>query len=264
MNTHWLRGKSVAIVGASSVLGRNLIYYLVTVYDCKVLAIDEDTTELKKLEKVDLLKSNISLYSFNTSSPKSWQSFATELGDVGIDILINCKYSLSKFSNFHKEPVASIVKSINTNYLTSIYSIKYFFPFLKKSRTPTILNIACPLSLCVNKGASSYVANIDALKKLTEMLSREYEEIYISWCVLRGVRVELYKQQEEDLEKKLDSCARPIGNMAIRIIEGLSKRRKKIILGKHAKLLETCLNYFPKTTKYVAKKFAEHRHIKTI
>ena len=53
MNTHWLRGKSVAIVGASSVLGRNLIYYLVTVYDCKVMAIDEDTTELKKLEKVD-------------------------------------------------------------------------------------------------------------------------------------------------------------------------------------------------------------------
>ena len=262
MNTHWLRGKTVAVVGASSLLGRNLIYYLISLYNCNIIAIDDNVNSLNNLKENVAIKENLNVYEFKITSPKYWDDFASGLNIDVIDIVINCKYELSRFKSFENIKIDDLSKNMSINFLTSIYSCKYLLPYLKKSKTPSIVNIVNPLSKLVKSGAISYNASLEALRAFTEMIDDEYKDFYVAWCIVNNTKTDLYKNQEESIKDYLEKSSASISNVSVKIVEGIAKKRKKILVGKRAKILFVLETYFPKSTRYAYKKMVLNKGLK--
>ena len=118
------------------------------------------------------------------SRQENWQSFRDELVDnnISVDILINNAGFMLPFSKFENYSDADINEIVNTNFLSVVNSTKILLPLIKKSKTPTIINIASAAGLCAVVGQSMYCATKFAVKGFAaqKSLTRTAGDIHIA------------------------------------------------------------------------------------
>ena len=266
MKNEWIRGKTVVIVGASAGVGKHLAFNLILKYNCKILAISNEENEMESYyNKLGEYASNMEYYIFDAQDEKNWVSFAENLkqNDTNIDALINCVGELPKFSSFENYTQKDLVRYMNINFYSSVFAIRHLLPFLKKSSRPAIVNMSCLASSLSVGGTSIYSASKSALKSYTEVLADELDQkFYIGLVLLGVVSSDFYKNQEQNISKKLLSKATTPLSASNSIIKGILRKKRRIVVGIDANIYYHSSRLFPNLTHNFIKARIKRKNLK--
>ena len=234
---NFLFNKTVVITGASGGIGFNVAKLLIEKYNCKIIGIARNEEKLlKNIETLGDKKENFSYKLFDVSVKENWNDFYDYLveNNVQIDVLINnagFMLPFEKFENYSEDEIESI---ISTNFLSVIYATKKLLPLLKKSTHPTICNIASSAGMCAVVGESMYCATKFAVRGFTETLQQDYKkEIYVAGVYPGFIRTNiLHKMSVSDKNNKLiNKLMMPVEKASKKIVNGLAKKKKRMVMG---------------------------------
>ena len=227
------KSKLFVVSGASSGLGRILTEKLIS-DGCKVIGIGRNEAKFVDFkttlgDKSDMLETEI----FDVSDEIGWKNLAAKLAARGdaLNGLVNCAGVFPPFRKAVDFTVSDIESVMKTNFLSSVYAVKNLLPFLEKSGFPTIVNVSSAAALASIVGTSGYSASKSALKAYT-------------------ARTDIMRSQNTsfDEDKLVKKMSMPADRMAGKIFRGITKKKRRMILGSDAKILNFFYRLMPKTT----------------
>lgn len=247
------KGKLFVVSGASSGLGRIITEKLVS-DGCKVIGIGRNEAKFDDFkatlgDKSDMLETEI----FDVSDEIGWENLAAKLAARGdaLNGLINCAGVFPPFRKAVDFTVSDIESVMKTNFLSAVYAVKNLLPFLEKSGFPTIVNVSSAAALASIVGTSGYSASKSALKAYTEILAEELRgKAYVGLVMPGFARTDIMRSQNTsfDEDKLVKKMSMPADRMAGKIFRGIRKKKRRMILGSDAKILNFFYRLMPKTT----------------
>ena len=260
MKKNWLFGKTAIITGASGGIGAAVTKLLIEKYDCKVLGIARNKERLNAVkaslgDKAD----NFTYCVFDVSVRENWQTFAEELAasDFKPDILINNAGFMLPFKRFEDLSFEEIDEIVATDFVSDLNSVKYLLPIIKRSATPAIVNVSSAAGLCAVVGESMYCAVKFAVRGFTETLIEEYNgKIYVAGVYPGFIRTEILKRMSvTDKENKLiNKFMMPVDKAAKKIVKGIARRKKRMVMGLDGRSMSFFGRLFPKATPALVRK----------
>lgn len=248
-----LKGKLFVVSGASSGLGRILTEKLIA-GGCKVIGIGRNEAKFDDLkvflgDKSDMLETEI----FDVSDEIGWKKLAAKLSESGsvLNGLINCAGVFPPFKKAVNFTVSDIEGVMKTNFLSAVYAVENLLPLLKKSGFPTIVNVSSAAALASIVGTSGYSASKSALKAYTEILAEELRgKAYVGLVMPGFARTDIMRSQNTSLDenKLIKKMSMPADKMAGKIFRGITKKKRRMIFGFDAKILNFFYKLMPKTT----------------
>lgn len=247
------KGKLFVVSGASSGLGRILTEKLVS-DGCKVIGIGRNEAKFVDFkttlgDKSDMLETEI----FDVSDEIGWKNLAAKLAARGAALngLINCAGVFPPFRKAVDFTVSDIESVMKTNFLSAVYAVKNLLPFLEKSGFPAIVNVSSAAALASIVGTSGYSASKSALKAYTEILAEELRgKAYVGLVMPGFARTDIMRSQNTsfDEDKLVKKMSMPADRMAGKIFRGIRKKKRRMIFGFDAKILNFFYRLMPKTT----------------
>lgn len=237
MKNKQLYGRTVIITGASGGIGFNVAKILIEQYDCKVLGIARNEEKLLSAKNSLNGKSeNFSYFPFDVTDRAKWAEFKEYLEKNGIfpDMLINNAGFMLPFAKFEKYSQEEIDDIIKTDFLSVVVATRTLLPLIKKSDTPAIINVSSAAGLCPVVGESLYCAVKYAVRGFTETLIQDYKkQIYVAGVYPGFIRTNiLHRMSVVDKENKLiQKLMMPAEKAAKKIVKGISKKKKRIVMG---------------------------------
>lgn len=247
------KGKLFVVSGASSGLGRILTEKLIS-DGCKVVGIGRNEAKFVDFkatlgDKSDMLETEI----FDVSDEIGWKNLAAKLAARGdaLNGLINCAGVFPPFRKAVDFTVSDIESVMKTNFLSAVYAVKNLLPFLEKSGFPAIVNVSSAAALASIVGTSGYSASKSALKAYTEILAEELRgKAYVGLVMPGFARTDIMRSQNTsfDEDKLVKKMSMPADRMAGKIFRGITKKKRRMIFGFDAKILNFFYRLMPKTT----------------
>ena len=251
----WLVGKSVVITGAGSGIGKCITKILIQEYSCTVIGIGRSKDKLVSLQKELAGLSNLFSYRvFDVSNESCWNEFAKELvfTDNHIDVLINNAGVLHSFLKANDLQLADIESAMNTNFYGAIYGMRSLWNILQKSTTASIINISSSASLCALAGISAYSASKAALRSFTESMQGEYKDMYISFVCPGLTKTAIFRNQATSgKDKRVNMLSMDVEKMANKIVNGIRKHKKRMVIGLDAKFMDSLYRLCPKLSRKI-------------
>lgn len=260
MKRKWLRNKVVIISGASGGIGFSVAKTLIEKFDCTVIGIARNKVKMQKaIDTLGDKKDKFIDFYFDVSSLSSWQDFKVELENRGIapDILMNNAGFMLPFKKFDALTVEEIEEITKTNFSSVIYSVKTLKPLLDKSKTPAIVNVSSAAGLCAVVGESMYCATKYGVRGFTDTIRQDYKKKYYVSGIYPGfIRTDiLNRQNTTDKENKLiNKIMMPLPKATRRIIRGLKRRKKSIVMGFDGTSMNIFGRLFPHFTASLVRK----------
>ncbi|MBQ7236282.1 MAG: SDR family NAD(P)-dependent oxidoreductase [Clostridia bacterium] len=254
MGKSWLYNKTVLITGASGGIGFSVAKLLIEKYDCKIIGIARNESKmLKAIETLGEKKKNFSYHLFDVSVKENWQKFYNYLTDnkIMIDLLFNNAGFMLPFAKFEKYSESEINEIIKTNFIANLTSINTLLPIIKQSKTPAIVNVCSAAGLCAVVGQSMYCATKFAMRGFTETLQQEYKrQIYIGGVYPGFIRTDILNRQSDDAKnnKLINKLMMPLDKATKKIVKGISKKKKRIVMGFDGCSMSFFGRLFPKMT----------------
>ncbi len=254
MKNSWLNGKTVIITGASGGIGFNVSKILIEKYDCKIIGIARNEEKiLSSVQSLKDKKNNFFYLLFDVSKKENWKILTDYLDKNAIipDVLINNAGFMLPFSKFEKYSDKEIEEIINTNFVSDVISVKTLLPYLKKSKTPSIINVSSSAGLTVVVGESMYCATKFAVRGFTESLIQEYKkQIYIAGVYPGFIKTDILNRMSvKDKENKLiNKLMMPVEKASKKIVNGIKKKKTHIGLGIDGKSMAFFGRIFPNLT----------------
>ena len=135
---------------------------------------------------------------------------------------------------------------MNANFYSAVFSIRHLLKFLKQSSEPAIINISCLASSLSVGGTSIYSASKSALKSYTQILSSELDnKFYVGLVLMGAVNSDFYKNQNPEISKKILNQAINPRIAAKLILQGIEKKKGRIVVGFKAQLYDYATRLFP-------------------
>lgn len=266
MKNKWIYGKKVVLSGASSGIGKEIAKILITKYNCKVIGIGRNEKSMQELmTELGDLANNFLYKLFDVSIKDNWKNLSEEFqkNNFQVDILINNAGMLPQFNIFEKYNLEDFKKVIEVNYFASVYSIHYLLSNIKRSSTPSIINISSSAALCPLAGTSSYSSSKAALKSFTECLIEDYrKEIYIAYVCPGFTKTNIFRDQGVRTEKLIDFVSASCEKNSNKIVKKIIKKRKRIVVGFDAKLMDTFYRHFPRSFSHTCSTVLKKSKIK--
>lgn len=267
MNKEWLRAKTVVISGAGNGIGKYLSYDLVKKFGCRIIGIDVDEESLVNL-KTNIINQGgeFEFYCFDAKVEANWLKFAQDLVEknIMIDVLINATGQSPKFNNFYNYSHKETNNIMSINLYSCIFAIKALHNLLKKSRTPTIINLCCSSATMGIKGTSIYSASKSALKCYTEVLQQELDGFYVGLFILGLVKSNFWKYQEDVLKSKLNKRAMTVEDASKKIIIAINKRKIRAVIGLDAFLSDSLTRLMPHRAQKMFNKYLNKKKYRLI
>ena len=260
MKKCYLQNKTVVISGASGGIGFSVAKMLIEKYNCKIIGIARNEKKLlTAIETLGEKKSNFSYRIFDVSLRENWQNFAKELTDnnTQIDVLINNAGFMLPFAKYEKYSNAEIDEIVATNFSAYLYSITTLLPLLKQSKTPAIVNVSSAAGLCAVVGQSMYCATKYAVRGLTETLQQEYKkQMYVGGVYPGFIKTDILNRQSESGRKNklINGLMMPINKATKKIVKGIAKKKKRIVMGIDGKPMAFLGRIFPSLTPTIITK----------
>lgn len=258
MKQDWIRGKTIIVSGAGNGLGKYLTYNLITMYNCKVIGVDVDEIALSNLKtKIDEAGSNFEYFCFDAKNEVNWTKFASILNDekIVVDILINCIGQTPKFDSFDKISYKETSQVMATNLYSCIFAIKSLYNNLKKSRTPSIINLCCSTINIAPVGSSVYSASKSALKCYTEVLQQELDDFYVGLFMLGLIKTDFWKNQSVVLQEKLNKRALSPQKVTEKIIKCIIGKKRRAVIGIDAYISDRLSRLMPYKAKVLFNRY---------
>lgn len=237
MKNKRLYGKTVIITGASGGIGFNVAKILIEQYNCKVLGIARNEEKLLSAKNSLNGKSeNFSCFPFDVTDRAKWAEFKEylEKNEIFPDMLINNAGFMLPFAKFEKYSQEETDDIIKTDFLSVVVATRTLLPLIKKSDTPAIINVSSAAGLCPVVGESLYCAVKYAVRGFTETLIQDYKkQIYVAGVYPGFIRTNiLHRMSVVDKENKLiQKLMMPAEKAAKKIVKGISKKKKRIVMG---------------------------------
>lgn len=254
MKNKRLYGRTVIITGASGGIGFNVAKILIEQYDCKVLGIARNEEKLLSAKNSLNGKSeNFSYFPFDVTDRAKWAEFKEYLEKNGIfpDMLINNAGFMLPFAKFEKYSQEEIDDIIKTDFLSVVVATRTLLPLIKKSDTPAIINVSSAAGLCPVVGESLYCAVKYAVRGFTETLIQDYKkQIYVAGVYPGFIRTNiLHRMSVVDKENKLiQKLMMPAEKAAKKIVKGISKKKKRIVMGADGRSMSFFVRIMPSLT----------------
>ena len=260
----FLYGASVIITGASSGIGRIAVKKLIKDYGCTVLGIARSRDALISLgEELGEDIRSFTFLDFDISNREKWNELATNLGDKQYDILINNAGVMPEFKKTTDYDEFEFERVIEINLLGAYYATKAILPHLKRGGRAGVVNISSSAALCPLAGTSAYSASKSALKAFSECLSAEEgKSVYIGYACPGFTKTNLFRSSESFYDSKLISalCSNA-DKMTSKILRGINKRKRRMVFGADAKLMQAFYKVAPTLSAHIISKIMEKSSI---
>lgn len=260
MSKNWLKNKTVIISGASGGLGFSITKTLIEKYDCTVIGIARNEQKLiKNRESLGNKKDKFIYKLFDVSERKNWIEFSTWLDEQGIrpDILVNNAGFMLPFKKLENVSDQDIDEIIKTNLASCVYSSKALIPVLKESNSPAIINISSAAGLFPVVGESMYCLTKFGVRGFTEALRQDYKgKIYVCGVHPGFIKTNLMDRMEISGKNNgiIDKVMMPVEKACKKIIKGISKRKKRIVIGFDGRLMHFLYKIMPRTAPAIMRK----------
>ena len=231
-----MHNKTVIISGASGGIGFGIAKRLIEQYNCTVIGIARNEEKMKaNMETLGEKKDKFSYYLFDVGVKQNWIDFALSLEQKGIvpDMLINNAGFMLPFTKIEKLSDSEIDEIVAVNFMSVVYSTRILLPLIKKSPTPSIINIASSAGICAVVGESMYCATKFAVKGFTETIMQEYPEIYIAGVYPGFIRTNILHRMDDSAKnnKLIDWFMMPLDKATKKIVKRIKRKKKRIVLG---------------------------------
>lgn len=239
-------GKTVVVSGASSGIGKAIASYLIKKHDARVIGLARGFERLQAVRAE--LGEKFVPYSLDVTSKDGWGELFSYLVNNRIEVsaLINCAGALPEFKAFDKTQIEELEEIMKLNFLSCAYAYKAIEPILEGGAA--VVNVSSASALCPFGGVSTYTATKSALDAFTASISCERKDIRISSVLPGFVRTDIMKNQQ--ISKKearlIRSFSADAGKVARKIVRRVSKRKRRILVGKDARALDLVWRVFPK------------------
>ena len=262
-----IENKVVVITGAASGIGRALAIEFASLgaklslndYDAIGL---EDTRQLikEKCPSVDVFTKI-----FDVSNLVEFSEFANETASKfdSIDVVINNAGISTSKGKIEDITFNDIYKVLDINIKGVVSGSKLFIPHLKKEKEASLVNISSVFGIIAPPEQSPYVASKFAVKGFNESLYLELKNtsICVSSVHPGGIKTNIGKNSKrvyhtkeeeyllEEFEKK--ALITSPETAAKIIIEGIKKKKRKILIGKDAKLINLLNAISPRLMRFI-------------
>jgi short-subunit dehydrogenase len=245
----------VAVVtGAASGIGRHTAIELAK-RGCHVAISDVNMAGLEETaELVRAHNRNVSLHLVDVGDRQTMSDFAdaviAEHGAVHI-IVNNAGVSLTV--KFEEQTLDDLEWIVNINLWGVIYGCHFFLPHIRKADEGHIVNISSLFGLIGVPRQSAYCLCKAAVRGFTESLDMELADTDIGVsCIHPGaVATGIVRNGRtmngfdvEEASKLIDKGMHPAGAANI-IVDAIASGKKRVIVGRDAKIIETLQRMFP-------------------
>lgn len=252
------KNKVVVVTGAGSGIGRALAIQFaksgakLALNDFKANTLNE-TCALAKIEGAEVFET-----SFDVSSKEAVAKFADEVvkhfGRVDIAVN-NAGIGLGDYL-VHEVDLNLFERVMSINFYGVLYGSHYFIPHLLKQPEASLVNISSIFGLTGINRSSAYCSSKFAVYGLNQCLWNEYADTHMTVHSVHpgGINTNITQNsldynsvadtklhdafQKEFLKLTPDYAASVI-------IEGIKNKKKKILIGKEANLLDFAVRMFP-------------------
>lgn len=241
-----LREKTVVISGASSGIGKAIASCLINRYGARVVGLARGFERLQKV-KAELGESFIP-YPLDVTSRSGWSELFSYLVNnrIKVSALINCAGALPEFKSFDKTEIDELENIVKLNFLSCAYAYKAIEPILDDGAA--VVNVSSASALCPFGGVSTYTSTKSALNAFTAALACERSDISFSSVLPGFVKTDIMKNQQISgkEERLVRSFSADADKVARKIVNRVRRRKKRIVVGKDARLLSFLYRDFPK------------------
>lgn len=249
-----LKDKTVLITGAASGIGRALAHKFNQI-GAKIVIVDINENDLKETQSICKFKENCFEYIMDVSQHENWQTLHKFLGEKKLipDIVINNAGRAMSHVSINDVAIEDFEKIMKTNFWGVFWGTKEFLPdLLAKESQTAIINVSSAFGLMACGWASPYTTSKFAVRGFTEALRQELRgtNILVSCVHPCGVKTGIAKNahiaknveiteemitKAKEFEAKSQTTAEQAAEI---ILEGISKNKKRILVGQDAKLID--------------------------
>ncbi len=245
-----LTGSRVLVTGASSGIGRALAVRLGAA-GAHLLLTARRIERLRELS--DELHSRgveVRLCEGDLTVAETRQRLAVQVAQnfQGLDLLVNCA-GLGAIGAFQQANESRLRRIMEVNFFAPVELIRQMLPYLKRGRSPLIVNVGSVLGHVAVPKKSEYCASKFALRGLTDALRCELrsEGIEILWVAPNTTRSEFFDQL---LEREGQVAVNPLSSspdqVARHIERAIRRGRMQRILTLSGRNLIRAQFFFPR------------------
>lgn len=260
--------KLIIVTGGGSGMGRNLVLALLK-KGARVAVIDinekglEETTALVPENKKALVTFKLDITD-KQAVEKTIDQIVSEMGPI--DGIINNAGIIQPFKKLKELDYSVIERVLNVNWWGTMYITKTLLPHLLTRPEAHIVNVSSMGGFFAFPGQTIYGASKAAVKMMTEGLIQELSDTNVHVSVVFPGAVNTNIMSNSGLENTVDPEEASKQNMMLSadkaadiIIAGIEKNKKRIFVGKDAKIMDTLYRLSPnRAVSFIAKKMGHH------
>lgn len=258
-----LNGKVAVVTGAGSGIGRSLALQLAAQGVSLALNDWNEVNLQQTLDEVQQAGANAWGKAFDVSRREEVYRFAeavqAHFGQV--DIVVNNAGITQEQQMIERiEDYEAFEKIININMWGVIYGSKAFLPYLRQRPEAALVNVSSIFGVIGYPNQGPYVASKFAVRGFTETLRIELARTPIAVTCVHpgGIKTNIVRNIATDNPRRLEQFAKVFDRMAPtsadeaarQILEGIRKKKKRVVIGPDARKLDLLSRHFPSAYEY--------------
>lgn len=258
-----INGSAAAITGAASGIGRALALELAA-RGCDLALADRDEGGLKETAAQVKAKYSrtVSVHRTDVSDPGQIEAFASTAAQShpNLNILIN-NAGIALLGQFHEVSQQQIEALMGINFWGVVHGVRAFMPQLQRQREAHIVNVSSIYGIIAPPGQTAYAAAKFAVRGFSESLRHELEvnksPVRLSVVHPGGVATRIVHNatmgssitdnaRRSTTIDRFDAMAKTTpAEAAQRIIRGIEKNEKRILIGNDARFMDLLQRFRP-------------------
>lgn len=244
----YLYGARVIVTGASDGIGKEIVRLLVGRFNCVVLGIARGKDKLAALKTE--LGGNFDYIAGDVTDKSLWERTAAKFDDEPYSVLVNNAGIMPPFTVALNQTDEELRRVIEVNYFAPVTATHILLPRMKAAFPhPVVVNVCSSSALCPLAATSAYSASKSALKAFTEALAAEEKGRTYVLCVFAGfTKTSLFRDSDGFFaEKKVSKISSTPQKTAKKIVYGMAKRKRRMIIGADARAMNFFYKLAPKS-----------------
>lgn len=258
----YLYGAHVIVTGASDGIGKEIVRLLVGRFNCTVLGIARGEEKLAALKTE--LGGSFRYIVGDVTDVGLWKNISADFDREPCSVLINNAGIMPPFTLALGEPDEELRRVFEVNYFAPVTATRIILPKMKRvCAMPAVVNVCSSSALCPLAATSAYSASKSALKAFTEALAAEEKGKAFVCCVFAGfTKTSLFRKSDGFFdEKKVAKISMTAEKTAQKIVYGMAKRKRRVIIGADAMAMNAFYKLTPANAANVIDSVMKKAHV---